>query len=100
MNDDGWLPPPDDEWLFEPEYEPPPVPWWQEPGAIRAATAGACVIVLGIVALFMLTDGDAGSTEDRLPVILPISTTSSAPPPVTVASTTTTTTRARDSRYR
>ena len=70
MNDDGWVPPEDD-WLFEPEYEPPPGPWWQEPGAIRAATAGACVVVLGIVAVFMFTGGGANSTDDRLPVVLP-----------------------------
>src|SRR5688572_30262567 len=91
FDDDGWQPP-DEEWLFDPEYEPPPGLWWQQPGAIRATTAGACVAVLGVFALVMFTAGGADSTDsdDRLPVVLPGIATSLPQTSTSLTSTSTT----------
>ena len=51
---------------YEPEYEPPPGAWWNQPGALIALAVAAVAIVLGIVALVVFTGSD-GDSDDTLP---------------------------------
>ena len=74
--------PPGGEWEYEPEYEPPPGPWWSQPGAIIAIAAGAAVLILGVISLIVFTGGDGGGqSDDSVPSPISFETSSTLPTP-------------------